>query len=146
MQFDISFNVNASCIKFIKTDNGQLQWENKESEKEKSRRTLIDLEISDKEAPYFLFKFAPDVFAIKGYHVVMKHDKLESGVETIMLFPDDDQDHVYLVSNIEQLLASINEGYFRIKMMQKLSSILEYDFETSLQGEDGVVDEFDLNS
>lgn len=131
MKFEMKFKVQAICKHF------------KNNEKiDKEATYNIELNIGKDEAANFIFRFAPSMFIVDDYKVIMRFDDLCKR-KSITLVKGN---NFYLVINMTELLSEILEGYIRIRTMEKIASIMEFDFETSLEDKDGIIDEFDLKN
>lgn len=129
MKFDTSFTVNAICNIFDE-DNQNIE----------EKGAKIDLKISKEQASNFLFRFAPPVFMVEDYKVVLRFDNMNC-LKAIVLMKND---KLYVIINTNQVISDIMEGYIRLRTSDKILSIMEFDFETALYDDNGVVDEFDL--
>lgn len=131
MKFNTTFNVLARCNKYDK--------DNKDSKPEKVDLTL---KINDVSASYFLFKFTPYAFALKDYKVIIKADNISEPI--ITLFKDN---YIYIVSNTQEVFSEIALGYYNLRTMNKINSLLSIDFETmnEVESDDTVLDEFDID-
>ena len=50
---------------------------------------------------------------------------------------------MYIISNHNQVLNHIHDGYIRLKVMDKLNDIMSFDFKAALDIMDPPVDEFE---
>lgn len=131
MKFNTAFNVLARCNKYDK--------DNKDSKPEKVDLTL---KINDVSASYFLFKFTPYAFTLKDYKVIIKVDNISKPI--ITLFKDN---YIYIVYNTQEVFSEIALGYYNLRTMNKINSLLSIDFETmnEVESDDTVLDEFDID-
>ena len=90
-------------------------------------------------AASILFKFGPDAFALGQYKVLLKYNE-KHNLTCITLHKDDD---MYIISNHNQVLNDIHDGYIRLKVMDKLNDIMSFDFKAALDIMDPPVDEFE---
>lgn len=129
MKFNMNFTIKIKCDHYRKIDTELIEKD-------------IELELNiDKEiASNIIFRFTPPIFNIGKYNVVMKTNDL--GILKMIFLNTNDE--VFIITNINQFMADVVEGYIRIRTTEKITSIMEFDFETSLQDSDGIVDEFDL--
>lgn len=110
MVFDISFNVEFLCDKF-------------DSDKNSEKNVTLNLSVTEKDAENFLFKFTSPVFIFGDYKVLMKYDA-SFVVKNIVIF---DQEYSYVVKNPNIVFSTILEGYIRIKTMNKIGTIMEFE-------------------
>ena len=131
MKFNTTFNVLARRNKYDK--------DNKDSKPEKVDLTL---KINDVSASYFLFKFTPYAFTLKDYKVIIKVEDISKPI--ITLFKDN---YIYIVSNPQEVFSEIALGYYNLRTMNKINSLLSIDFETmnEVESDDTVLDEFDID-
>ena len=135
MMFNVSFEAVANCIVYDTS---------REDGTPISVNTEIKLEIFKSDAENILYRFSPGQFSINDYKVIMKTDTF-GNLKAITLIKDTfEKQYLYVVNNTNTFLSNIHQGYIRILLMEKVSDIMEYDFETSLQDRDGIIDEFDL--
>jgi hypothetical protein len=131
----MNFTVVASVIEF-----------SKDTDIDESKRFNITLNMNLTDASNFIFRFKSPVFSVDTYKVLLKYDSMGNCKEIILI----KDDKIYIVLNKEQLISDITEGYFRIRMTDKIVNILDFDFETANNIRDGidddVVDEFDLEN
>ena len=113
MQFNFGFNVTASCNVY-----------NESTELIDKTTIILDLDLNS--ASNFIFKFRQNRFEVNEYIANFKYNE-KNEIIAIVLFKED---KVYVVTNPHQLLSEITEGYFRVRTMQKLCNIIDFDFET----------------
>ena len=135
MKFDITFSVTAVCAKYY-ADNSESS--------ESLSTTNITLNLDKNIAANFLFRFAPSAFKLDDEtKVILRYDKMNNLIG-ICIFRDQ---FVYIVKNMNQVLAEILEGFMRIRTTEKITSIMEFDFETASNSyeldENNIPDEFD---
>lgn len=122
MRIDQKFEVTFKVNKYPKEDTSIIH---EGVLSDKMEKIDIILELDEKTAGCFLFKFYPSFFKIEDYNVAIRYDELHNKMANIILIKDD---FVYIVYNANQVLSEIHEGYFRLIAMNKFNSILEFDF------------------
>ena len=127
MEFNTTFSIVARCKKFNKSEAGEPITED------------IVLMFNEVAAASILFKFGPDAFAFGQYKVLLKYNE-KHNLTCITLHKDDD---MYIISNHNQVLNDIHDGYIRLKVMDKLNDIMSFDFKAALDIIDPPVDEFE---
>lgn len=131
MKINMTFKAKAICKVYDKSDNT----------KGPDNRTL-DIEMDAHTAANFLFKFTPYAFEMGEYKVLINHDGLNN-IKGISFHKDDD---LIIVANQNQFLSEVLEGYERITVIERLSSMMEFSaFSSSNEDNDEVLDEFDDN-
>ena len=129
MKINMTFNVSAICKVYSKSD----------TDKAADNKTL-NIDMDAHTAINFLFKFAPYGFNMGEFKVLIVHDGYNN-LQGISFHRDDD---LYIVTNVNQFLSDILEGYERIIMMERLSNIVETSsFSSSTPDSGEVLDEFD---
>lgn len=134
MKFDISFEVTSKCTVY--------DVDHPDSPMTVDHEVKLNLFKSDAEN--FLFRFAPARFNVDTYSVMMKSDQYSQLKGIVLLRKDFGKNLMYVINTPASFLAQVFQGYNRIQISEKMCSILEYDFHTSLEDSDGIVDEFDL--
>lgn len=135
MEFNNTISVTASIDRFPKQD-ASINYEG--IIQDKIYKEDINFEFNKIEASNFLFKFSPYIFKYKQYQVIFKYN--EKGKLSSIILTDDD--YIYIITNIIQFLTELHEGYFRLLTMEKVNSILEFDFNTEFIESDEIKDEF----
>ena len=131
MKIDMSFKVTALCKVYNTTQETDV--DNME----------LTLELDVKQAMNFLFKFTPNTFDYQQFKVHLSHD--DHHVLTVISFRV--KNNLYIVTNKDKFLSEVLEGYERIRMMEKLSSIIEFSgFTSSTPDSDEVLEEEDFES
>ena len=132
MKFDITFVANA-LVNWYKADD-----ENKEIIQ---KHMPIDLKLSKDDAANFIFRFGSNTFDVQDYHVVMKYNEANELFGIALINKDND---IFVVANMNSFLAQVTEGYVRARTTEKITAMMEFDFEAySELGE--MPDEFDFN-
>lgn len=124
MKLNIDFEVIAICRKLNSEDDN----------------IIIKLKISKEEASNFIFRFSPSIFKCDKYNVVLKFNDTGILKGIALLY----EDNIFIINNFNEFLADIVEGYISIRTTEKLTGIMNFDFENSLEDSDEIVDEFDL--
>ena len=138
MKMDVKFSVTALCNKYYR------EYVEKEMDSKVISSKEIVIPITPEIAANFIFRFAPSVFDLPDteYRVQLKFNNMYV-LKGICLLTDE---FIYVVKNTNQVLSDIVEGYIRTRMLEKVSSMLEFDYERALlEQEGGVIDEFALN-
>ena len=138
----MNFEVRFKCYQFSSS---------KELHNIESYRTAdienIDINIDKFSAANFLYRFSPNKFICDKYIFVLKFDDKHRLTNIMFKETDKEDSNIFLVINMEQVLHDINEGYIRIRTLEKMSSLLEFDFEDARkEDENGYIDEFDLET
>lgn len=137
MKIDMEFQVTAICKK---VENHKLTSLDKE----------IILDLDKSSAASFLFKFGSNIFGIEDqdgikWTVIFQYNKVY-GNFTGISFINNSNKEIYHVMNANQLLSDISLGYYKTRTLDKIGSILDFDFEIlddkDLTGED-IPDEFE---
>ena len=137
MKIDMEFQVTAICKK---VENNKLTSFDKE----------IILDLDKSSAASFLFKFGSNIFGIEDqdgikWTVIFRYNKVYGNFSGIS-FINNSSKEIYHVMNTNQLLSDISLGYYKTRTLDKIGSILDFDFEIlddkDLTGED-IPDEFD---
>ena len=119
MKLNITFDITLHCDHFKKCSNQEFE--------KLSSVYNIDLNLTKEEAYNFIFRNGTNNFKV-GEYTVNIHQEDTIGIALIR------DNNVYIVTNV------------RIRTTEKLSSIMEFDFETCYKEDDsGIIDEFDLN-
>lgn len=123
MNLNISFQVSFNCDHYKIAEQKELI--------EKDVKIILDL---DKEtASNFIFRSGSSNFTIGNYRIILK---FATYVNFILITDNSD---TYIVTNIDEVLSNITEGYTRILTLDKISNLLEFDFLTSLKDDSGIV-------
>lgn len=137
MKIGMEFQVTAICKK---VENHKLTSLDKE----------IILDLDKSSAASFLFKFGSNIFGIEDqdgikWTVIFQYNKVY-GNFTGISFINNSNKEIYHVMNANQLLSDISLGYYKTRTLDKIGSILDFDFEIlddkDLTGED-IPDEFE---
>lgn len=132
MKFDITFVANA-LVNWYKADD--------EKQEIVQKHMPIDLKLSKGDAANFIFRFGSNAFDIQDYHVVMKYNEVNELFGIALINKDND---IFVVVNMNSFLAQITEGYVRARTTEKITAMMEFDFEAySELGE--IPDEFDFD-
>ena len=129
MQFNLSFNIPVKCNRYTRANKELLE-----------KDIDIKLNINKEQASNIIFRFSPSIFNLGKYNAVIKVDEMNK-LKMVLL---DNEKDIYIVNNINEVMADVVEGYIRIRTTEKINNIMEFDFETSLEDSEGIVDEFDL--
>lgn len=97
----------------------------------------LELTINQEQAMGILMRFSPSHFALGDYKLSFHLDQY-GATDGILLLKDDKK---YIITNINQFISEVHEGYFRLLALDKFSSILEYDFSSTID-EENITDEF----
>lgn len=132
MKFDITFVANA-LVNWYKADD--------EEQEIIQKHMPIDLKLSKDDAANFIFRFGSNAFDIQDYHVVMKYNEVNELFGIALINKDND---IFVVVNTNSFLAQVTEGYVRARTTEKITAMMEFDFEAySELGE--IPDEFDFD-
>ena len=133
MKMNFTFSVIARCKKF---ETGVDITPNTQSEK-----VDVELHFDMERAMRFLFRFFEPGLMIDDYKVILKNN-ISGKFEYIALFKDE---YTYLVLNENQVINDVIKGYNYLVTMNKVTDILDFDFNAALefqQNDDEVEDEF----
>ena len=125
MTLDMKFKVTARCKVYNRVT------------KENSHTEDIELTLDKKQAMGMLIRFAPPYFMIDEFKVAF-HSSDGNTIDSIILIKGDEN---YIITNMNQFISEIHEGYFRLLSLEKFSSILEYDFD--VKDNSDIKDEFE---
>ena len=134
MKMNFSFSVIARCKKF---ETGVNITPDMQSEK-----VDVELHFDMERAMRFLFRFFEPGLMIDDYKVILKNN-MTGKFEYIALFKDE---YTYIVLNENQVINDVIKGYNYLVTMNKVTDILEFDFNAALefqQNNDEVEDEFE---
>lgn len=126
MEFATHFSIVARCKKFNKNFESDPVTED------------ITLKFNQLTAASILFKFGPDAFALEDYKVLLKYNN-KHNLACITLHKDD---YMYIISNHNQVLNDIHDGYIRLIVMDKLNDIMGFDFKAAVDVINPAEDEF----
>lgn len=121
MKMNMKFTVVARCRVY---------------EDDKSYTEDLEFTLDKNQAAMFLFRFCQNPFAIGEYKIMLKEN---NGTLNAITFTDNERKR-YIVTNMNQFISNIHEGYFRILAMDKISSIIEFDFDQTYN--EDIEDEF----
>ena len=134
MKMNFLFSVIARCKRF---EAGVDITPNTPSEK-----VDVELHFDMEKAMRFLFRFFEPGLMIDDYKVILKNN-MTGKFEYIALFKDE---YTYLVLNENQVINDVIKGYNYLVTMNKVTDILDFDFNAALefqQNDDEVEDEFE---
>ena len=134
MKMNFSFSVIARCKKF---ETGVDITPNTQSEK-----VDVELHFDMERAMRFLFRFFEPGLMIDDYKVILKNN-MSGKFECIALFKDE---YTYIVLNENQVINDVIKGYNYLVTMNKVTDILDFDFNAALefqQNNNEVEDEFE---
>ena len=134
MKMNFLFSVIARCKRF---EAGVDITPNTPSEK-----VDVELHFDMEKAMRFLFRFFEPGLMIDDYKVILKNN-ISGKFEYIALFKDE---YTYLVLNENQVINDVIKGYNYLVTMDKVTDILDFDFNAALefqQNNDEVEDEFE---
>ena len=134
MKMNFLFSVIARCKRF---EAGVDITPNTPSEK-----VDVELHFDMEKAMRFLFRFFEPGLMIDDYKVILKNN-ISGKFEYIALFKDE---YTYLVLNENQVINDVIKGYNYLVTMNKVTDILDFDFNAALefqQNDDEVEDEFE---
>ena len=139
MKLNTTFEVIAKCYEFTNF---------KDLRNLEAYRTApiedITLKFDRISASCFLFKNQKNCFRINDLVIHLKFDPNHI-LNGIILIDCNNNKVIYYVINPDELFNNVVEGYIRLRTVDKLSSLLELDFEdTKREDDEGVIDEFDL--
>ena len=116
MKFEMNFIVTMSCNHYEGDNTSSF-----------SKETL-EISLTEKDAKWFLFNFTPNVFKLKDYVVFLRFD--QSQVLQSIVLREHESGDMYVVTNLNQVISQIHEGYLRSKISNKVLQIMEFDFDT----------------
>lgn len=139
MKLNTTFEVVAKCYEF--TDMKDLR--NLEAYRNAPIEN-ITLTFDRISASCFIFKNQKNTFRVNDIVISLRFDP-NHVLNAILLVDSNNNKVIYYVINPDELFSNIVEGYIRLRTVDKLSSLLELDFEdTKREDEEGLIDEFDL--
>ena len=121
MKMNFSFSVIARCKKF---ETGVDITPNTQSEK-----VDVELHFDMERAMRFLFRFFEPGLMIDDYKVILKNN-MTGNFEYIALFKDE---YTYIVLNENQVINDVIKGYNYLVAMDKVTDILDFDFNAALE-------------
>ena len=134
MKMNFLFSVIARCKKF---ETGVNITPDMQSEK-----VDVELHFDMERAMRFLFRFFEPGLMIDDYKVILKNN-ISGKFEYIALFKDE---YTYIVLNENQVINDVIKGYNYLVAMDKVTDILDFDFNAALefqQNNNEVEDEFE---
>ena len=134
MKMNFLFSVIARCKRF---EAGVDITPNTPSEK-----VDVELHFDMERAMRFLFRFFEPGLMIDDYKVILKSN-MTGNFECIALFKDE---YTYIVLNENQVINDVIKGYNYLVAMNKVTDILDFDFNAALefqQNNNEVEDEFE---
>ena len=134
MKMNFTFSVIARCKRF---EAGVDITPNTPSEK-----VDVELHFDMEKAMRFLFRFFEPGLMIDDYKVILKNN-MSGKFEYIALFKDE---YTYIVLNENQVINDVIKGYNYLVAMNKVTDILDFDFNAALefqQNNNEVEDEFE---
>ena len=121
MKMNFLFSVIARCKKF---ETGIYITPNTPSEK-----VDVELHFDMERAMRFLFRFFEPGLMIDDYKVILKNN-MTGKFECIALFKDE---YTYIVLNENQVINDVIKGYNYLVTMNKVTDILDFDFNAALE-------------
>ena len=121
MKMNFLFSVIARCKRF---EAGVDITPNTPSEK-----VDVELHFDMERAMRFLFRFFEPGLMIDDYKVILKNN-ISGKFEYIALFKDE---YTYLVLNENQVINDVIKGYNYLVTMDKVTDILDFDFNAALE-------------
>ena len=121
MKMNFSFSVIARCKKF---ETGVDITPNTQSEK-----VDVELHFDMERAMRFLFRFFEPGLMIDDYKVILKNN-MTGNFECIALFKDE---YTNSVLNENQVINDVIKGYNYLVTMNKVTDILDFDFNAALE-------------
>ena len=110
MTLNMEFTVTARCRVYDKSDDSKEPYTED-----------IDLHLNKDQAMGLLLRFAPSHFALDEFKISFHKDGI-GDIDGIILIKDNKH---YVIKNTNQFISDVHEGYFRLLMLNKLSSLLE---------------------
>lgn len=107
----------------------------------------ITLTLDKYSASNFLYRFTNNTFEVnKKYKVSLRYNNDHKFIGIFIKDTSLEVNNIFVVINFLEVLQTINEGYIRIRTLEKIESLLRFDFESSYkESNSGVVDEFDVD-
>lgn len=134
MELEIKFKVTIRCAKYHK---------GAEDTQDCLGKVDMQLLLGAKEARNFIMRTSPSAFTIFGpdyqYTVALKYDRSHNLIGVCLI----NDEFIFVITNLAQFLVSVEEGYTRIRLLEKQSMIYEFDFESAIAESTEVVDEFE---
>ena len=121
MKMNFLFSVIARCKRF---EAGVDITPNTPSEK-----VDVELHFDMEKAMRFLFRFFEPGLMIDDYKVILKNN-ISGKFEYIALFKDE---YTYIVLNENQVINDVIKGYNYLVTMNKVTDILDFDFNAALE-------------
>ena len=96
---------------------------------------ILELSLDKESAEKFLFRFYNPTFNIGDYKFIFNYDNMHEFkyLSIVHTNKDEQENCFYVVTNINQLVSDILEGYMQICSMEKVANIVEFDFECALE-------------
>lgn len=129
MKMETYFSVIARCKTYEK---------DKEEPDLTAFKEDIELKFNEITAASFLFKFGPDSFKLNEYKAICKYNEKNNLVGLCLI----DDKYFRIVTNFAQIRNDIHEGYLRLKCLEKISDLLEFDFKAGIDIQNPVDEEF----
>lgn len=121
MKLNLGFSVIARCIKCV-AEEGYAN----------EKPLDFELDFTIETAQNLLMRFGPDTIELDN-NIVIKFLRKAGNQDFlgILLITKEDETS-YFVGNHEQFLRDIHEGYMKISALNKISTIIDFDFEAGL--------------
>ena len=121
MKMNLGFTVIANCV------DTQIEPTTPIGKRESKE---VRLEFDIESAQKFLFRFGPETFDLSDSIKVMFLKNKDKEIISILLIIKDDSS--YIITNYEQIFRDIHEGYMKLSALEKITNILDFDFEAGL--------------
>lgn len=96
---------------------------------------ILELSLDKESAEKFLFRFYNPIFNIGDYKFIFNYDNIHEFkyLSIVNTNKEEQENCFYVVTNMNQLVSDILEGYMQICSMEKVANIVEFDFECALE-------------
>lgn len=113
------FTVTAKC-----GYNVEEYHEEKRTVNQKIEHKEFQLKLTSEDAEKILFKFSPMKFKISGGYVIQYIYFVDEFKAMFIIH----EGKAYIVTNHEQLIRDVHEGYMKLYSMKKFTDMLDFDF------------------
>lgn len=126
MKFNVAFEVSISVNIF--TNNTE-----DENYQKESKSALLKLQLSKEDASNIIFRWSKNIFRLSSGNIIQFKTNDNGDIIAISIHTEDE---IWLIKNTNQFLADVSEGYFRIRCTEKISNIMEFDFESAMNNDE----------
>lgn len=120
MKLNLGFSVIARCIKCV-AEEGHAN----------EKPLDFELDFNIESAQNLLMRFGPDTIVLDT--VILKFLRKAGNQDFLGILLITEDEESYFVGNHEQFLRDVHEGYMKITALDKISTILDFDFDAGLE-------------